>query len=86
MDGFFPHEKLTWFEKADVNGKGTREVYSFLKRELKASDGSSDIAWNFVKFLVDHEGKPYKRSGSKKPPLNMKEDVEFLLKKKESSS
>lgn len=86
MDGFFPHEKLTWFEKADVNGKGTREVYSFLKRELKAKDGSSDILWNFAKFLVDHEGTPYKRYGTKKPPLDMKEDIELLLKKKESSS
>ncbi len=85
VDGYFPHERANWFEKGDVNGKNTREVYSFLKRELKDKNGSSDIAWNFTKFLVDHEGTPYKRFGSKKPPLAMKDDIEILLKQKESS-
>lgn len=85
VDGFFPHEKVTWFEKGAVNGKDTREVYSFLKRELPNPDESNDIRWNFAKFLVDAEGKPYKRYGSKKPPLDIKEDIEELLKKKEST-
>jgi len=83
VDKYFPHEKATWFEKGHVNGEKTREVFSFLKRELPAKDGTSDIEWNFVKFLIDHEGKPYKRSGSKKPPLAMRDDIELLLKKKE---
>lgn len=86
VDGFFPHEKVTWFEKAHVNGKDTREVFSFLKRELPNKDGTRDVAWNFAKFLVDHKGKPYKRFGSKKPPLDIKDDIEFLLKRKEESS
>lgn len=86
VDGYFPHEKATWFEKGDVNGKNTREVYSFLKKKLPDKDGNADIAWNFAKFLVDHEGNPYKRYGSRKPPLAMKEDIEILLKKKEESS
>lgn len=86
VDGFFPHEKVTWFEKGDVNGKDTREVFSFLKRELPEKDGTSDISWNFAKFLVDHEGNPYKRFGSKKPPLAIKEDIEALLQRKETQS
>ena len=68
-----------------MNGAGAREVYSFLKRELPNSDGTADIRWNFAKFLVDHEGIPFKRYGPKKPPLAMKDDIEELLKKKESS-
>jgi len=85
VDGFFPHEKVTWFKKGDVNGGNTREVYSFLKRDLPNADGTSDIRWNFAKFLVDHEGTPFKRYGPKKPPLDIKDDIEELLKKKESS-
>lgn len=41
--------KLDFFEKADVNGANTREVYSFLKREQPGRDSSSDIRWNFGK-------------------------------------
>ena len=83
VDQFLPHEKLSWFEKGDVNGEKTREVYSFLKRELPNSDGTADIRWNFAKFLVDHEGTPYKRFGPKTSPLSIKDDIEALLKKKE---
>ena len=64
-----------------MNGAGTREVFSFLKRELPNSDGTVDIRWNFAKFLVDHEGKPYKRFSPKASPFTMKEDIEELLKK-----
>jgi len=85
VDKFFPHDKLSWFAKGDVNGAKTREVFSFLKRELPNSDGTSDVRWNFAKFLVDHEGKPFKRYSPKTPPLSIKDDIEELLKKKETS-
>lgn len=85
VDGFFPHEKVTWFAKGDVNGGKTRKVFSFLKRELPNHDGTSDVRWNFAKFLVDHEGNPHERFGPKTPPLSMEDTIEKLLKKKESS-
>ena len=44
-------EKLVFFEKADVNGANARAVFSFLKRELPNSDGTSDIRWNFGRSL-----------------------------------
>jgi glutathione peroxidase-family protein len=69
----------------DVNGQDTRETYSYLKRELKADDGSSDIGWNFAKFLVDHEGKPFKRYGPTTDPVSIKGDIEKLIKNKEAS-
>ena len=113
-------KKLVFFEKADVNGANTREVYSFLKSSLPNDDGSSDIRWNFgtccvlyvqsvyfsicscwlfekqlltlslscccvVKFLVDHEGKPVTRNFGV-DPLNMKDEIEALLKKKEAAA
>jgi len=42
-------QKLVFFEKADVNGADTREVFSYLKRELPNEDGTKDIRWNFCK-------------------------------------
>lgn len=86
VDKFNARDKFTWFVKGDVNGKNAREVYSFLKRELPSDDGTADVRWNFAKFLVDNEGKPYKRFGPKTNPLKIVDDIEILLKKKEESS
>jgi glutathione peroxidase len=80
-ENFQAKDKFTFFEKADVNGKNAREVFSFLKQKLPSSDGTTDIRWNFGKFLVDHEGIPHKRFGPKTNPLAMKESIEELLKK-----
>lgn len=80
-------DKLIFFEKADVNGKNTRPVFSFLKQKLPNKDGSTDIRWNFSKFLIDHEGNPYKRySLGNDPYETMKDSVEELLKRKEDTS
>ena len=86
VEQYGARDKLTFFEKADVNGAEAREVFSFLKDELPNDDGSSNILWNFGKFLVDHEGVPVKRFGSKTEPNAMKEDIEELLKKREEAS
>ena len=40
-------EKIDFFEKGNVNGPQTREVFSFLKRALPTSSGSTEISWNF---------------------------------------
>ena len=81
VDRFNVRDKLVWFEKGDVNGAKAREVYSYLKRELPSSDGTADIRWNFGKFLVDHEGTPYKRFSPTSSPFTMREDIEELLRK-----
>ena len=44
-------EKLTFFDKADVNGANAREVYSYVKPLAPNSDGSLDIRWNFGMLL-----------------------------------
>lgn len=79
VEKFDAREKLEFFEKGDVNGKGTREVFSFLKREL----GQEDIRWNFAKFLVDADGKPYKRYSPQTDPDDIIPDIEELLTRKE---
>ena len=83
---FGAKDKFTWFEKGHVNGKDTREVYSFLKEKLPSEDGTKDIRWNFAKFLVDHEGMPFKRYSPKTNPEDMAVDVEALLAKKEAAT
>lgn len=75
-------EKIDFFEKADVNGANTREVFSFLKEQLPGDDGTTGIRWNFNKFLVDHEGSPYKRFGPTTNPKDMVRDIEELLKRR----
>lgn len=43
-------DKLDFFEKADVNGANTREVFGFLKDALPGEDGTAGIRWNFSKL------------------------------------
>lgn len=86
MEKFDCREKLTFFEKAHVNGAQTREVFGFLKNALPSSDGTTAIRWNFAKFLVDHTGQPYKRYSPQTSPFEMKDDISALLEKMEKSS
>jgi len=83
---FQASKKFTWFEKGDVNGANTREVFSFLKQALPLEDKTKDVRWNFGKFLIDHEGEPHERYGSKAPPMVMKEAIEELLRRKEETN
>lgn len=83
---FNAHDKFTFFEKADVNGPHARSLYLFLEDTLPGSNGSKDIEWNFSKFLVDRNGIPYKRYGSRVNPLpDIKADIEYLLIAEEDS-
>ena len=45
------------FAKIDVNGDQTAELYQWLKSEAPGDGDSSDIVWNFEKFLVGRDGK-----------------------------
>ena len=58
-----------------MNGPGASPVYSF----LKASAGdTSDVEWNFGKFLVDGSGKVVKRYPPNVPPKQLVSDIEAL--------
>jgi len=76
-------EIIHWFETGHVNGKNTREIYSFLKRELPGDYKRTDVSWNFAKFLIDSDGKPFKRYDPIMEPLALRDDIEHLLKLKE---
>jgi len=65
-------------EKIDVNGANTHPLIKYLKYELGSLLGSK-IKWNFTKFLIDREGKPYKRYAPTTKPMKMEADIKKLL-------
>jgi len=81
---FNAKDKFIWFEKADVNGSNARPLFSYLTKKLPLPNGSQDIEWNFNKFLIDHNGVPFKRYGPRTNPVpEMLDDIEYLLSLKE---
>ncbi len=59
------------FSKIEVNGDGACELYKLLKEAQPGDGDSSDIAWNFEKFLVDGDGNVVRRF----PPPTTPEDI-----------
>jgi glutathione peroxidase len=49
------------FSKIEVNGDGAAELYRILKEAQPGEGDSSDITWNFEKFLVDKSGNVVRR-------------------------
>lgn len=64
------------FSKIDVNGENAHEIFVYLKKELPWFF-TSDIKWNFTKFVIDREWNPVKRFA----PTTKPEDMEKTLLK-----
>lgn len=67
------------FSKIDVNGENAHPIYKYLKSKLKGGIFGSSIKWNFAKFLLNKEGKPYKRYSPTTTPDKLIKDIEKLL-------
>jgi len=65
-------------EKIKVNGKATHPVFRFLKEQLPRKNRKK-IKWNFTKFLITPEGKPYKRYTPTTSPASIEEDIVSIL-------
>ena len=65
-------------EKVDVNGKNTDPIFKFLKKKLGGTLGST-IKWNFTKFLVNPQGKPFKRYAPTTTPEEIEVDIKKVL-------
>ena len=50
-------------------------MWEYMKAEQKGVMESSNIKWNFTKFLVDKSGKVVRRVGPKTAPSEFVEDV-----------
>ena len=66
-------------EKIDVNGAATHPVFVFLKDHLSDGILGDSIKWNFTKFLITPEGKPYKRYSPTTNPTEIEPDIQSLL-------
>ncbi|RNA66681.1 glutathione peroxidase [Alteribacter keqinensis] len=67
------------FSKIKVNGDGAHPLYKHLKASQQGLL-SSEIKWNFTKFLVDGNGEVVKRYSPQTSPKKMEDDVRKLLK------
>lgn len=45
------------FAKIEVNGDGAAPLYRFLRQARPNPDGTTEIPWNFTKFLVGRDGE-----------------------------
>ncbi|HEM3635544.1 TPA: glutathione peroxidase [Streptococcus suis] len=68
------------FAKIKVNGAGTHPLYKWLKEQARGPLGRA-IEWNFVKFLVDREGRVVKRFAAMISPEKIEEHIQVLLAK-----
>ncbi|KAG9267229.1 glutathione peroxidase 9 [Astyanax mexicanus] len=89
--GFIP--KFPIFSKIEVNGITEEPLFSYLKECLPSNNPligeikklywspikDSDIRWNFEKFLITADGKPYRRYDLHCPFEEVEKDIAALL-------
>lgn len=64
------------FSKVDVNGDNEAPLYTVLKGEQPGEGDSTDITWNFEKFLVGKTGDVVKRYGPQTTPEEVAADLD----------
>jgi glutathione peroxidase len=67
------------FSKIEVNGEGACELYQLLKQEQPGEGASSDITWNFEKFLVGRDGTVLRRWPPMTTPEQIREELPEYL-------
>ena len=67
------------FAKIDVNGDDAAPLYQWLRSEQPGDGDTSDIAWNFTKFLIDGDGNVVRRYEPTVTPEDIATDVADLL-------
>jgi len=67
------------FAKIDVNGKGACELYQWLRSEQPGDADTSDIVWNFAKFLVNGAGEVVARFSPTVTPEQIAESLSDLI-------
>lgn len=65
--------------KIEVNGANTIPLYEFLKKRARGILGSTNIKWNFTKFLISHDGKTIVRYGPWTTPAQFEIGIQSLL-------
>ena len=78
------HTSFETFAKIKVNGSDADPLFKYLKESSPKSKGVGAlipkvIKWNFTKFLVDKDGKVFKRYEPTTTPSEIASDIESLL-------
>ncbi|KAL6080176.1 Glutathione peroxidase [Balamuthia mandrillaris] len=68
LKDFEPPVTFPVFDKVEVNGPNTHPLFKYLKETLPGVLGTTDIKWNFTKFLIGRDGKPLQRFGTNTTP------------------
>lgn len=67
------------FAKVEVNGDDACELYRILTAAAPNDDGTTDVPWNFTKFLVNGKGEVVKRFAPKTTPEQIAEQLSDLV-------
>ncbi len=67
------------FAKIEVNGDGACDLYRWLKAEQPGDGDTSDLTWNFTKFLVDRSGRAAARFEPAVTPEEIAEQLSTWL-------
>jgi len=81
------------FVRSDVNGENRLPLYSWVLSRCEAAVpffqnpqmlyytpiSQEDIRWNYEKILIDRNGQPYRRYASIVEPLEIEEDIKYLV-------
>lgn len=67
------------FSKIDVKGENAHPLYKYLVDNTPAPYHTGDIEWNFVKFLIDREGRIMKQYSARTEPEELESDIKQLL-------
>ncbi|CAD7926153.1 unnamed protein product [Amoebophrya sp. A120] len=70
------------FSKVDVNGPGALPLFDYLKNQAPGIAGTTNIKWNFTKFLVGRDGLPIDRFFTNVNPLQLERDIVAALQVK----
>ncbi len=63
------------FAKIDVNGADAAEIFTMMKADQPGDGESSDVKWNFEKFLVDPTGTAVARWDTGTTPEDIRADL-----------
>ena len=67
--------KFVITSKVEVNGSNAHPLFDFAKAALPGLCGTTNIKWNFTKFLFDATGAPVKRFSPTDSPLSFENDI-----------
>lgn len=77
------HATYPLMAKVDVNGEKACEAYKYLRRNSELYNAetkqTTEIPWNFAKFLVNPEGKVVKYWNSRTDPNECVSEIEKML-------